>query len=61
MLFDKNVIATKHYSILLKNLDTTIIICAEEMTKSINKEYYEFFINDNLISIIPVEMVVNIV
>ena len=59
MIFEKKEIATRHYSILLKNADKTMVICAEKMVKA--SDNYEFYIEDNLIVILPENMVENIV
>lgn len=59
MYFDKSEVATKHYSILLKGADTTMVICADKKTK--RNDNYEFYINGNLIVILPINTVENIV
>lgn len=59
MIFDKKEIETRHYSILLKNAEKTMVICADKMNKS--SDNYEFYIDNNLIVILPANMVENIV
>ena len=61
MYFNNKEIPTKHYSILLKGAKTTMVICADELKQDNRKANYEFYIQDNLVAMLPTELVENIV